>query len=189
MGVYETWVHRITAWGDDPSVSLNDLPPITEEMFLPATFDRLFKHIDRANMKIMDRWEENLVRDLSKAKTEPELARVLANSRGLLAKRVEFARNPALPEKIRETLTKEVETTIRDLQKQLEENFSNQESSTAVVRNDFLRVVKQTPLTAVLDWGGETSQVDQVHKMAETSPQRRERLSKKRSLFRFGRNI
>lgn len=167
-GVYEAWVSRLVAWGEDPKVSLANLPTITEESFPPSTFSRLLKHIEKAMSKLMDRWQGDLEKGLRTMRNEHDLSNVLVHARNLLAKRVELANHPALPEKMREALMEETKTSINDLQAQLEKGVSSGTSSWSIDSNKLLRVVKATPLTVVLnpEYGART-RVMQVVDAAE----------------------
>lgn len=150
-GVYETWARRITHWGTDPTVDLSDLPAITTDMFPPATFTRLFRHIDKATTKIYTRWENDLIRSLKTAQSENDIAHLLTQSRALLYTIVELAQHPSLPQEVHEVLMKDTTTSITSMQQQLEDAVAEHTHSSTITPETLLSIVKNTPLTAVLD--------------------------------------
>lgn len=152
-GIYEAWASRLVAWGNDPETSLEGLPVLTEESFGSSTFQRLFKHLQRAQEKLMQRWKDDWEEGLDAVQNEHDLAQLLVHSRELLAKRVQLASHPGLPAQVREALLEETTTAIKDIQAQLEKGLSAHTNSWAVEDGDLLRAVRATPLTAVLDPG------------------------------------
>lgn len=154
-GVYDTWVHRLTELGKNPDTPLDSLPTISDEVFNPATIQRLLKHVDRTNSKIMEKWEEDLKHGQSQVRSRDDFALLMVRSRKLLSKRVELATHPALPQAVRDSLYNEVEASIRDLQNQLEKSFLQGQSVSRIDSNSMLGVLRDNPLTAVLspDYG------------------------------------
>lgn len=150
-GSYEIWVSRLIAWSNDPQVQLSDLPVLKEESFSPATWSRLLKHIEKAIAKVMDKWQDDMEKGTRTMRSEHDFSNVLVHSRELLAKRVELASHPALPEKVRDALMEETKTSINDLQKQLEDALSSSNNSWAIDKSSVIKVVKSSPLTAVLN--------------------------------------
>lgn len=149
--VYSAWVSRLSAFGEDPNTSLAGLPEITVDTFPASTFERLMKHINRAENKVMERWNSELSRDIRHASDAHELSNVILHSRKLLARRIALDNHPGLPEVLRSNLMKNATADINNLQKDLEKNVSKSTDSWAVNSSDqLLEIVRTSPLTAVL---------------------------------------
>lgn len=149
--VYSAWVNRLSAFGDDPNTSLAGLPEITVDSFPASTFERLMKHINRAENKVMERWDSELSRDIQHASDMHELSNAILHSRKLLARRIALDNHPSLPEVLRSKLMKNATDDINNIQKDLEKNVGKSTDSWAVnSSNQLLEVVRTSPLTAVL---------------------------------------
>lgn len=149
--VYSVWVNRLSAFGDDPNTSLAGLPEITVDYFPASTFERLMKHINRAENKVMERWDSELSRDIRHASDTHELSNAILHSRKLLARRIALDNHPSLPEVLRSKLMKNATDNINNLQKDLEKNVGKSTDSWAVNSSDqLLEIVRTSPLTAVL---------------------------------------
>lgn len=149
--VYSAWVNRLSAFGDDPNTSLAGLPEITVDSFPASTFERLMKHINRAENKVMERWDSELSRDIQHASDTHELSNAILHSRKLLARRIALDNHPSLPEVLRSKLMKNATDDINNIQKDLEKNVGKSTDSWAVNSSDqLLEVVRTSPLTAVL---------------------------------------
>ena len=149
--VYSVWVNRLSAFGDDPNTSLAGLPEITVDYFPASTFERLMKHINRAENKVMERWDSELSRDIRHASDTHELSNAILHSRKLLARRIALDNHPSLPEVLRSKLMKNATDDINNLQKDLEKNVGKSTDSWAVNSSDqLLEIVRTSPLTAVL---------------------------------------
>lgn len=150
--VYSVWVNRLSAFGDDPNTSLAGLPEITVDYFPASTFERLMKHINRAENKVMERWDSELSRDIRHASDMHELSNAILHSRKLLARRIALDNHPSLPEVLRSKLMKNATDDINNLQKDLEKNVGKSTDSWAVNSSDqLLEIVRTSPLTAVLN--------------------------------------
>lgn len=149
-GTYEEWIKFLTAWTADPSMPIAELPSLTEDTFSPSTFARLVKHINRANDALMDRWKNELQTGMARAASTYEVEMVLIRSRGLLAKRLCFAQQAALPQKLQKALLDSAKADIESLQAQLEENASTRSSRSSINGNGLLEAIKRSPLTAIL---------------------------------------
>lgn len=149
--VYSVWVNRLSAFGDDPNTSLAGLPEITVDYFPASTFERLMKHINRAENKVMERWDSELSRYIRHASDTHELSNAILHSRKLLARRIALDNHPSLPEVLRSNLMKNATDDINNLQKDLEKNVGKSTDSWAVNSSDqLLEIVRTSPLTAVL---------------------------------------
>ncbi len=120
--VYERWVNSLRAWAKDPeNVSLLELPVLEESTFTPDTYRRLVSHILDAMRQANERWHQGLTRAWTNATTPYELSREMVSLRTTLARRVQLARHPGLPEPIQAALLerppggyREVPTGSRD---------------------------------------------------------------------------
>ncbi|WP_421787858.1 hypothetical protein [Gardnerella sp. DNF01141] len=150
--VYSAWVNRLSAFADDPNTSLVGLPEITVDTFPSSTFERLMKHINRAENKVMERWDTELSRGIQNASDAHELSNAILHSRKLLARRIALDNHPSLPEVLRSNLMKNATADINNLQKDLEKNVSKSTDSWGVNSSDqLLEIVRTSPLTAVLN--------------------------------------
>lgn len=179
QGIYEVWVTRIRQWGDDPTITLADLPQMTEESLTPRTFERLFKHMEASIQKMMDTWKDNLEDSMKQAKTPFEISQVLKHSRDFLYHRVEFCSNPALPEKVRTILMDGTRSSIEDLQKQMEKSAVGN-SADAIGSTAMLEILKESPFTLVLS-DGYASQ-DRVMEVIDKAEAYNQQLTIKRNM-------
>lgn len=151
--VYERWVRALKAWVTDPSVRLEDLPPLTEETYDPQTYSRLFAHMRGCIDELMDAWSDLLTRALSRATDEHELGRELVNLRPLLARRAALSRLPNLPEEVRKILHEDTVRSITELQSELEKVLGDPGQGARIDRaaaDRLVAVARATPLTEAL---------------------------------------
>lgn len=182
--VYVSWVNRLSAFGNDPNTSLSGLPEITIEMFPSSTFQRLMKHIERAENKIMERWRSELTRDLEHVTDLHELSNVILHSRKLLSRRIYLDSCPTLPQEVRSVLMKNATEDINNLQKQLEKEVTENKNSWAVNSHDqLLEIVRTSPLNAVLNENYQNNNeimnvIDQAEQHAQQSNMREKEANK-----------
>lgn len=160
-GPYEAWASVLKAWSVDPSTPLAGLPAITETTFDPQTFNRLMERIHDAQSAFMDRWTERLSTATSRARTDFELARELVTARSELRARVELVSHPGLPEPVRKALRTGIEADLQNLQQQLEESVTQNDSATRTDRaatSKMLLIVRQNAMTAILSSTSVTGQ-------------------------------
>ena len=119
---YESWVVTLRAWRDDPSVPLNDLPALTEESLPREAYTRFFKHLFDALEGSTQRWEKSFRSAIGDYRDHHDLADRLVKQRAGLARRMQLASHPSLPEPVRTALTEEFERMVQRLQEQFETN-------------------------------------------------------------------
>jgi len=141
---YETWVVRMRAWSDDPRIPLDDLPPLRSDHYTPDTFARLFKHVTAAITAADRRWHEALVQAWSTSPDSFQLGQRLVQLRSTLARRVQLAGHPSLPEEAREILLKNAREDVQRYQRELEEAVVS--SSSAASRLDAPEVERMLEL-------------------------------------------
>lgn len=152
--VYERWVRGLRSWATDPSVRLEDLPPLSEDTYDPATYARLVSHLEKAVNRLMEDWQDLLSRALARATDEHELGRELVNLRAPLARRAALSRLPNLPEQMRSALRNDTERAISDIQTQLEEALADPGRGARIDRtaaDRLVAVARATPLTDALN--------------------------------------
>lgn len=118
---YEAWVTAVRSWREDPRHDLTALPVLAVESLPPAAYDRLFAHIRDAQQHVMDRWSETFARDWGNATDDHSRIRVLIATRVLLARRLQLAGHPGLPQVVRDEFRAGVARDIQALQKNLED--------------------------------------------------------------------
>ncbi len=154
--VYERWVNTLRAWAQDPeTVSLLELPVLDESTFTPDTYRRLIDHLLAAMRAANDRWHEGLTRAWSNASTPFELAAEMVSLRTTLARRLQLAKHPGLPEPIRTALHEGLAKDIQRYQREAEEAVSRQRSATSLdsrTRDQLLAVVRENSFVAVLGY-------------------------------------
>jgi hypothetical protein len=152
---YEAWVEAIYAWRENPRHDLTQLPTLLVESLPPTAFDRLFTHIAKAQQHVMDRWSETFIRDWASARDEYAAVRVLMASRVVMARRLQLAGHPGLPEEVRQEFTEGVARDVRKLQQDLEVIATRQSGHridrTATERT--LNLLRANRLTAILEPG------------------------------------
>lgn len=151
--VYERWVRALRAWVTDPSVRLEDLPPLAEDTYDPQTYARLFNHMQKSIDQLMENWKDMLTRALSRVTNEHELGRELVALRPPLARRASLARLPNLPGEIRRLLHEETVRTINELQSELEEILGDPGKGARIDRaaaDRLVAVARAAPLTEAL---------------------------------------
>lgn len=152
---YEAWVNAIYAWRENPRHDLSQLPTLVVESLPPSAFDRLFAHIAKAQQYVMDQWSDTFVRDWASARDEHAAMRVLMASRVVMARRLQLAGHPGLPEVVRREFTEGVARDVRKLQKDLED-LAVRQSGYRIDRAGIersLNLLRANRLTAILEPG------------------------------------
>lgn len=150
---YETWALTLRAWGNDPLTPLDHLPRLENDSFTPDTYKRLIKYLTDALDKAGLAWSERLGTATNRAGDSFELQRALVDSRAGLARHLELARHPSLPDDVRRILDERIRDTIERAQHDLEEAIRNRRSTGRVDTTgteNLLRIVKENAFTAVL---------------------------------------
>ena len=150
---YETWVLTLRAWGQDPRVRLDHLPPLTSADFPPSAWSRFIGHLTEAQNALMLGFKERLTRLTELARTDFEFSQALTESRRLLRHRVELAHQPCLPAELQAILQKSCRTDIQRIQRELEEmliNAGRNAPQDSRFWGQRLLTVRQNPFTAVL---------------------------------------
>lgn len=152
---YETWVKAVRTWRQDPRHDLTTLPPLAVDSLPPAAYDRLFAHIRDAQQHVMDRWSATFARQWADAKDDHGRIRLLIDTRVLLARRLQLAGHPGLPDMVRKEFTAGVARDIQTLQKNLEDTAAAR-SGHRIDRcgtEHTLSLLRANRLTAILDPG------------------------------------
>ena len=118
---YEQWVRTVHAWSVDESVSLAGLPALTEDSLPAAAYDRLITHLNESLEKVADTWARSLTKVAESIGAPSDLAVDLVALRRKLARRLELARHPGLPEVLRRAYSGAVDRSVRQAQQQLED--------------------------------------------------------------------
>lgn len=151
--IYGTWVVTLRRWAGDPTTPLDRLPVLANDTFTPDTYRRFTEHLTRALDRHGERWQELLQTGFARAAGRPhELARELVDLRAHLARRVELATHPALPDGIRDALERALRSDVERCQRELEEQVRRQNAAARVDNaavDATLRVVRDNPLTGV----------------------------------------
>lgn len=153
---YELWVVGLRAWQRDPSTDLSGLPILLSESLPPEAYQRLFNHMRQAIDAMMAEFTELLARDIGHATSEHDYARAMVGLRARLARRVQLAEHPGLPEEVRVELRKGVATDVTALQMQVEELVTanaNRYGSDRSHTEQMLRIVRQNRFTVILEPG------------------------------------
>jgi hypothetical protein len=151
---YETWVRRLRQWQRDPATPLDDLPVLEHDTFTPATYQRLLTHIEKALEAVTTRWSERLSVAFRRNGAGHDLARDLVAIRPLLARRVQLATHPHLPEALRGPLQRDCTQTLTRLQEELEEMVKDLRRDGKLRASDadeLLRTVRENSLVRVLN--------------------------------------
>lgn len=153
ISVYGTWVTTLRKWAADPTTRLDGLPVLANDTFTPDTYRRFTEHLMQALGRHGERWRDQLQAGFERAAGRPhELARELVDLRTHLARRVELATHPALPDGIRDALERAVRSDIDRCQRELEEAVRRQSAAARVDNAGVeatLRVVRDNPMTGV----------------------------------------
>lgn len=175
---YEQWVTAVRSWREDPRHDMSQLPVLVADSLPPAAFERLFVHIRDAQQYVMDRWVSTFARDWGGARDEQGRVRALLDTRRVLARRLQLARHPGLPEVVRTELGNGVARDIRQLQEELEEAVTKQQrgarfDSAQIER--ALNILRTNRLTAILEPGYSLQalfdgRVDSTLQQASTPP-------------------
>lgn len=148
--VYERWVRALRVWATDPTVRLEELPPLTEDTYDPQTYARLITHLQRSVDELMENWKDLLTRALSRIADEHELGRELIALRAPLARRAALARLPNLPGEIRRILHDDAVRAITELQSELENILGDPGRGARIDRaaaDRLVAVARAAPLT------------------------------------------
>jgi hypothetical protein len=154
-GDYETWVMGLRAWRSNPSTDLSHLPALTSASFTPATYERLMTHIQDALSHMMQAWAARLRTEVSASTNEHDAARALVQLRPELARRLQLAKHPGLPEEIRTALwdaaVADIQTIQADLEKAVVAPSSAGGTTDRAGGERMLALVRQNPFTAILN--------------------------------------
>jgi hypothetical protein len=156
---YEYWVRTIRDWSLDDSVTLAGLPPLTEESLPAGAFERLITHINQALETAADGWVAALSKTLASIGDPAALALDLVALRRKLARRLELARHPALPQVLRDAFSGAVDRSVRDAQQQIEtaiKNLSRDGRTPTSVVDALHRVTRENSFVAVLAYTADT---------------------------------
>lgn len=151
---YETWVRTMKAWAVDPTIPLHHLPPLADDTFTPATYQRLLVYVKDALETVTQKWVAELGRALSTWRTPFELAHDLVQLRASLARRVQLSRHPSLPPTVRQAYIREVERAVGGYQKDIEDAVADGLRRGNLSMNDkeqVLRAVRENSFLRVLD--------------------------------------
>lgn len=155
---YELWVRTIRVWSGDDSVSLVGLPQLTEDSMPADAYTRLINHVAEAIETVTAHWDQSLARTLESIAEPSALAVELVALRRRLARRLELARHPSLPEVVRTAFSEAADRDIRSYQRQLEEAVSKLGRAgrlpTSVV-DDLFRCIRENSFVAVLSYTGD----------------------------------
>jgi hypothetical protein len=145
----------VRTWRDDPRHDLTTLPPLGIDSLPPTAYERLFDHIRAAQQRVMDRWGETFARDWGNARDDHARVRALMATRVLLARRLQLAGHPGLPEFVRTEFTAGVARDVHTLQKNLEDAVSKQTGHRIdrVQTDRTLSLLRANRLTVILDPG------------------------------------
>jgi hypothetical protein len=152
---YETWVLTLRAWAEDPLIAIDHLPPLDDATFTPDTYARLFEHLLAALEKVSNRWHDGLERAWKVSHDRFALAQELVALRASLARRVQLASHPSLPEGARTVLRTRTWEDVHRYQREIEEAVVALGTDGTVGRDEveeMLAVVRENPFTAVLGY-------------------------------------
>ncbi|MGB3605156.1 hypothetical protein [Gordonia sp. (in: high G+C Gram-positive bacteria)] len=153
---YELWVVTLRTWSRDPSTDLSRLPTLAVDSFPPGAYERFFRHVGEAIDAVNSAASSQLDRDIGAARNPHEIAAALVAARPKLARRLQLARHPGLPKQIREVLETAAAKDISRMQAELETMAASSVSrygSDRLASEQMLHLVRQNPLTAVLQAG------------------------------------
>lgn len=120
---YETWVRTLKAWSQDPTISLEHLPALQDDTYSPDTANRLLHAIIDAMSAVNERWLADLGRIFDNYRDPYELGRRLVQLRPAIARSMQLASHPSLPQTFRDALQSSVRSTIERNQREFEESF------------------------------------------------------------------
>ncbi len=153
---YEQWVTAVRSWREDPRHDMSHLPTLVTDSLPPAAYERLFGHIRDAQQHVMNRWSETFARDWGAARDEQGRVRALLDTRRVLARRLQLAGHPGLPEVVRAELTNGVARDTRQLQDELEAALTKHQPGARIDRvqsERALNMLRTNRLTAILEPG------------------------------------
>lgn len=151
---YEVWVGTLRAWAEDPHTCLDHLPPLDERSFSPDTYARFMAHLLRSIEASSRRGIDALSQAFQHSTTPSELEIELVALRPVLARRAQLVRHPSLPEAVRTALEDAMRRELERAQQHIEADLQHQGLGGRIqtdLTNRMLRVIRENPLTAVLD--------------------------------------
>jgi len=134
---------------------LDHLPSLAADTFTPATFDRLLEHLTKAIQAVTDRWSAELSRATANVTSAPELARILVAQRPILARRLQIASHPCLPQQLRDALMQSCRADIARYQREFESALMHSSEVARVdlvARDKLAGVVRENSFLAVFDY-------------------------------------
>ncbi|MFV0407827.1 MAG: hypothetical protein ACK5LN_13570 [Propioniciclava sp.] len=144
----------LRAWREDPTTPIDSLPALTDESLPRAVFDRLFEHVHTALDQATQTWERSYSKAMRESRDLHDLADRLVKLRVSLARRLQLARHPSLPEPVRQALSDDFERFVRRAQEQLEANTRaglRQRSASQEEELQILHVLRENSLLGVLN--------------------------------------
>lgn len=153
LSPYESWVVTLRIWADDPTTPLTHLPILTEESLPQEAYARFIEHLQRALERSAQQWEKAFSTAISNFRDHHDLADRLVKQRAILARRLQLASHPSLPEPVRAALTDDFERMVNRLQDEFESNTRD-----AMIRRrlpqpaveQLMRTIRENSLVAVL---------------------------------------
>lgn len=152
---YEVWLRAMRSFACDPMTPIDHLPSLADDTYSPDTFVRIHDAVTMALESVTKQWVDGLQRAWRNASTPFELATGLSQSRVMLARRVQLARHPSLPPRMREGLERELRDSVARYQRELEESVHRAGPGHTVDhdwRDRMLAVVRENSLLKVLDY-------------------------------------
>lgn len=151
---YEAWVVTLRRWSEDPATPLNHLPALGDESLPTDAYSRLFEHLYRALERSGDVWAKALDEALTQSRDLHELADRLVKLRTVLARRLQLASHPGLPETVRDALIEDFTRMVERNQEELDTAFTSQLNNTDLPQaevNQLIRTVRENSLLEVLN--------------------------------------
>lgn len=172
---YEQWVRTVHAWSVDESVSLAGLPALTEDSLPAAAYDRLITHLNESLEKVADTWARSLTKVAESIGAPSDLAVDLVALRRKLARRLELARHPGLPEVLRRAYSGAVDRSVRQAQQQLEDaikELGRSGRTPSALVDELYRVVRENSFVTVLGYTADTpgGRFTANHRPADPTP-------------------
>lgn len=174
---YEAWVVTLRVWADDPSTPLDGLPTLTEESLPRDAYSRLFEHLFKAMERSGDHWQTGLTEALSQYRDFHDLADRLVKLRMLLARRLQLASHPGLPEQVRTALTEDftrmVERNQTELHDQLRRELARNQAPQAMAEQ-LMRTIQENSFTGVMNvtihQDGARASVEPLPDLSDSAP-------------------
>jgi len=149
-------VLALRSWSTDPTRDLDGLPVLDAESFTSTSGARFMSHVNDALTGMMQHWQRALERALKTPASDHELTRELVRLRALLARRLQLARHPSLPEEIRTALWEGTVSDVTRLQAELEQGAmtsTHAATSTRAAQERLVRLLRSSRFTAILEPG------------------------------------